>query len=246
MPTSLLAMVDAAIGGKTAVNTPYGKNIIGCFYHPKQIMTDISWLETLPDKEMREGMAEILKHSLILDKDLFALLEDAAAAFYEKNPDLLFQLIKRNISLKKEVVQQDETEQGLRSILNFGHTIGHSIELAEDYQISHGEAVALGIWAETDLSRRLGLIEKHDVEKIHNVLKKYQFPLSLSPKVSMEKLLSAMKLDKKSIKSEPRFVLLESIGKVYRKEGRYCHPVEKKYLEETLEELLTFAQKNYE
>ena len=170
MPTTLLAMVDASLGGKTGVNTFYGKNLIGTFTQPHAVFIDTHTLSTLPQEEWGNGWAEIIKHSLIADSDLFYLLEENISPVKFPNHKFLIDLIEKNILIKKNIVEQDEKEQGSRQLLNFGHTIGHAIETLENYRIAHGEAVAIGLLVESYLSVLYGYLENSVLKNLQSLL----------------------------------------------------------------------------
>lgn len=216
IPTTLLATVDSSIGGKVAIDTPYGKNTIGSFYQPKSVITELSFLETLPEIQFKSGLAEIIKHAIIKDKSYFQFISENKDKTLSKDPETLTELIKRSCEIKKSVVESDEKESGLRQILNFGHTIGHAIELASNYKILHGLAVSVGIAVESVISKNLKLLPKKDLNEIINILKKFNLPTSpkeLKIRVS-SKLIELMKLDKKSVKSEIKFALPKEIGQM--------------------------------
>lgn len=217
IPTSLLAMVDAAIGGKNGVNTPKGKNLIGTFYHPKAVFIDTHMLSTLPEREMRNGYAEIIKHALIASPALFSLLEQGQISLEE--------IIYQSCQIKKMVIEEDVQEKGMRRMLNFGHTIGHALETLEDYRLPHGEAIAIGMIVEGYISHALGHLKKEDLDRMISLFKQYGFPLTISSAVTTDKMIEAMALDKKSLFSTPRFVLLKSIGEVDPSDGHYCSKV---------------------
>jgi 3-dehydroquinate synthase len=223
IPTTLLAIVDAAIGGKTAVDTPYGKNLIGTVYYPKAIFIDLNVLQTLPEKEWINGRSEILKMGLVYDSVIWEL-----AKKNEKNPDLILKAIQGKIA----IVDQDPTEQGLRRILNFGHTIGHALEAVSHYEMPHGEAVALGCAVETHLSMRLGYLKEQDFQQIQAIYD--HFPCTLPKAYDRAKLLSAMDHDKKKARDGIRFVLIDKIGHAIPFEGAYCRTVSQNELEPTL------------
>jgi 3-dehydroquinate synthase len=216
IPTTLLAMVDAAIGGKTGIDTPHGKNLIGTIYEPKAIFADLDLLKTLPDKEWVNGFAEILKMGLIYDASIW------------KKPDIL-----KAIRGKMAIVGKDPREQGLRRILNFGHTIGHALETVADYLLPHGACVALGCAVEAHLSMRLGFLKAKEFAEILDLY--CRFPLRLPKSYTRAKLLSAMAHDKKSAQGEVRFVLIDRIGHAIPFEGAYCRKVDFSELESTLE-----------
>lgn len=234
IPTTLLCMVDAAIGGKTGINTPFGKNLIGTFHPAEQIFIDTALLETLPDREWRNGLAEVIKYALIKSPSLFETLKTAPPLWEQRNPALLKSVIKESCQIKKEVVESDFQETGYRRILNFGHTIAHAIERLSHYQIPHGEAVALGMVVEMELSYRLGGPSLQEVEALKQMLKRYGFPLTFPPSATVDTVIHAMQWDKKSIGSTPRFVLLQEVGAVKPFDGAYCTPIDETLLKSTL------------
>jgi shikimate kinase/3-dehydroquinate synthase len=221
VPTSLVAMVDASIGGKVGVNHPEGKNLIGAFYQPNLVLADCQTLTTLPQRELISGWAEVIKHGLILDKEFFEFLETNVNRLKELEPELLTRAIARSATIKAQVVSQDEKErEGKRTILNYGHTIAHGLEAATQYKrLLHGEAVAIGMAGAAKLSQRLGLLPSDAVERQQSLLQKFGLPTSLRAKQSNLKLgpagiTRAMELDKKVKGKAIRWVLLQDIGKV--------------------------------
>lgn len=225
IPTTLLGMVDAAIGGKTGVDTPFGKNLVGTFYLPKAVFIEESFLKTLPEKEMKNGLSEILKYGLIAD----AALWKAAAHWKEK---LAF-LIHSSIRLKCQIVESDfEEKTGLRRILNFGHTVGHALERISNYQMPHGEAVALGSMAESALSHFLGYMAKDVLDEI---LARYRTLGYAFRKVDLKNLQQYMSMDKKTKKGEARFVLIDRIGHALAFDGEYCRTVPQKEIDRMIE-----------
>ncbi|MBS0652191.1 MAG: 3-dehydroquinate synthase [Verrucomicrobia bacterium] len=234
IPTTLLCMVDAVIGGKTGVNTPFGKNLVGTYYPADHILIDTTTLSTLPDREWRNGLAEIIKHGLIRSPKLFQKLVDGHSLWVKRDHEFLQEVIYDSFLIKKEVVEVDFQETGYRRILNFGHTVAHAIELLENYRIAHGEAVAIGMVAEANLSHKLGLLDKAVCEQIEHVLKLYEFPLAVSDKLTFENLLGAMMLDKKAKQAKPRFVLLEAIGSPAAFNGAYCTTIDDALLQEVI------------
>ena len=217
IPTTLLGMVDASIGGKTGVNLPGGKNMIGAFYPPVEVIIDTGFLKSLGEDELRSGMAEVIKYGAIWDAALFNELHN----FQGWHP-----LIKKSISIKEEIVKRDPLEKGLRHILNFGHTIGHAIETLENYSLSHGEAVAIGMIGEAYLTRQEAPLIK--------IIEKLGFPLKISPNVTAKALFEVMKKDKKAQNKVARFVQLEEIGKALSFNGHYCNKVADEHLLHTL------------
>jgi len=215
MPTTLLAQVDSSVGGKTGVNHHLGKNMIGTFWQPRLVWIDTETLKTLPGKELLAGIAEVIKYGVIWDKELFDFLDDKKGKILDLDERAVKQIIKRSCEIKADVVSRDERESGLRSILNFGHTLGHAIETATDYKrYLHGEAVALGMCLEARLSQKLKLIDTKEVERITRLIDSFGLPSALPADIDMERILSSMQLDKKAIAGELKFVLPERIGRV--------------------------------
>ncbi len=235
IPTSLLAMVDAAIGGKTAVNTPYGKNMIGCFFPPKEVWIDGGFLRTLPRTQWTNGIVEIIKASLIASPSLFKSMREDYRKWQQQDLTFIMQRILESVSIKLDVVEKDpEEEKGYRRILNLGHTFGHALETLEDFQIEHGGAVAIGILVSCYISNKMKLLSSKAFEEIKEVFDLYQVPLHLKKRHSIDDLMATLALDKKAVKSSPRLVLIESIGKVAPFNGEYCSEVEFSLLEEAI------------
>lgn len=236
LPTTLLAMVDASMGGKTGVNTPFGKNLIGSFTQPHAVIMDTQLLSTLPVNEWQNGMVEMIKHGMIADAALFQLLQDSANnGLQQIQPDVLVEMIYQSCLIKKDIVEQDEHEQGLRQILNFGHTMGHAIETLEHYALSHGEAVAIGMLVEAYLAVQMGYLPLPVVTTLRTVLQAYGLPLKTKIWHDKQGVLHALKLDKKSVKSQPRFVLLDRIGACHRVGEDYSFPVDSNHLDHALD-----------
>lgn len=240
LPTTLLAMVDASMGGKTGVNTPLGKNLIGTFTQPYAVYMDINTLQTLPDCEWRNGIAEMVKHALIADTNLYQQLQSSETLQAFKNRKDLLEPIQKNCLIKKNLVEQDEHEHHLRQLLNFGHTIGHAIETIEYYQIGHGEAVAIGMLVECHLAMQKGYLNQSFLDELQTLLQGYGLPLKTKAFQDMALFRQTLSLDKKSLQSIPHFVLLKGIGQPHVKEGRYTHPVEDEQLNNSIE----WARKN--
>ncbi len=218
IPTSLLAMVDASIGGKTGVNHPQGKNLIGAFYQPKLVYIDPVVLKTLPLREFRAGMAEVIKYGVIWDKMLFTELEKAVSLDQlSAIPDsLLDNLITRSCQAKVDVVSQDEKEAGLRAILNYGHTIGHAIESLTGYsEINHGEAVGLGMIAVGKLATLMGLWTQEAEERQFNLIQRTGLLTAIPSTIETDRILELLHYDKKVKGGKVRFILPQSIGKVF-------------------------------
>lgn len=215
VPTSLLAMVDSSIGGKTGVNHELGKNLIGAFYPPRAVFADTTLLRSLPEREYLCGLSEVVKAGVIGDAELFAFLEAHVAAIKRRHEPTLTTLIERAIAVKVNVVQQDPTERGLRAILNFGHTIGHALEAVTSYsQYSHGEAVAIGMALVARLSARLRYCPHAVLQRLVALLDALQLPVTYAADITPQPLLDAMAHDKKAVQGAMRFVLLRDIGSV--------------------------------
>jgi 3-dehydroquinate synthase len=209
VPTTLLAQVDSSIGGKTAVNTAAGKNLMGAIHHPAVVITDVDLLRTLPSRELNQGFAEVIKHAIIRDPELFDLL----GKFDRKDGDFEL-LVRRNVRLKAEFVSADERdEKGTRALLNFGHTVGHAIEWAGNYRaLLHGEAVSLGIVAACDISVRKAGLPDSQRKKIVSLLERNDLPTRLPSNISRANILRALPFDKKFEKGKVRFVVTSRIG----------------------------------
>ncbi|GCF08236.1 hypothetical protein KDI_18000 [Dictyobacter arantiisoli] len=218
IPTSLLAQVDSAIGGKTGINHPRGKNLIGSFYHPRLVLADPSTLLSLPERSRTEGWAEIVKYGIILDAELFALLEANAGALRAFSPPpvaLLCQIIARCIDLKVVVIEEDEREQGRRAILNYGHTFGHALENVSGYgEWLHGEAVSIGMVVAATLAQESGLFAASAVERQNHLLAALGLPIEYAGTVHAQDILAAMQLDKKVVGKRVRWILPRQIGEV--------------------------------
>jgi len=217
IPTTLLAMVDSSIGGKTGVNHPLGKNLIGAFYQPKKVLIDMTVLQSLPKKEFLAGMAEVIKYGIIWDAEFFEYLSKNREMILALEPGSLEWIIKRSCEIKAEVVSKDERESGLRAILNFGHTIGHAIETAEDYTMSHGYAVAIGMVYAARFALQLGFCDPSVSERVENLIASYGFQVDLSAltrRPTANELLTTMQIDKKAEGGKVRLVLPKKIGEV--------------------------------
>ncbi len=235
VPTSLLAMMDAAIGGKVAVNQKEGKNLIGAFYQPRLVLADVSILQSLPPRELTAGWAEVIKHALIMDEELLRLLEENADAIMSLEPAVTTAVISGSIALKAAVVSEDEREEtGRRTILNYGHTIGHGLEAAAEYTgMLHGEAVAVGMAGAARIAHRLGLLPPEVAERQDALIARFGLPLRASG-VDPAKVLAATALDKKVKGGAIGWVLLEGIGRPVIR-----HDVPPELVEEVVHELLS-------
>jgi 3-dehydroquinate synthase len=212
VPTTLLAQVDSSVGGKTGVNHPGGKNLIGAFHQPRLVLTDTDTLRTLPDRELSAGLAEVVKYGLIQDEAFFVWLEHQADNLLRREPASLHHAIRRSCEVKAEVVAADERERGRRALLNLGHTFGHAIERCAGYgEWLHGEAVAAGICMAARVSQRLGWLGADDARRIATLFQRLRLPVA-PPVLDSREFLTAMSLDKKVLAGKIRLVLLRSIG----------------------------------
>jgi 3-dehydroquinate synthase len=234
VPTSLLAMADASLGGKNGVNHPLGKNMIGTIYPPKATFMDLNALSTLSEKEFKNGYAEIIKHGLIADAKLFELMEKSAP----KPP--LEEIIRLSTAVKKAILDKDPLEKGERVILNFGHTVGHALETLSAYHLSHGEAIAIGMALESLICRQLGFLTEQETQRIFSIFKRYGF--SLKPPAEKRILYETMCRDKKAKQGRPRFVILKTIGAVVPFDGEYCTEVDEPTFSEAYELLSHSAE----
>jgi len=231
-PTTLLAMVDSSVGGKTGVNHPLGKNMIGAFYQPRLVLMDLDALKTLPKEELLSGMAEVIKYGVIWDRELFEFLEKNREKILNLEEGPLGHIIRRSCEIKADVVNKDEREGGLRAILNFGHTVGHAVETLSDYRIRHGEAVAIGMVYAAKLAHRTGLCDARVPERVENLISAYGLPTSLSvmkPRPAVARFTDTIQVDKKAEAGKVRFVLPTKIG---------CVVITREWGEQQLQELL--------
>jgi len=215
IPTTLLAQVDSSIGGKTAINHPQGKNMIGAFYQPKLVLADTATLNTLPQREFSSGLAEVIKYGLIRDEAFFDWLDRNVEMLLKHDTAALVYAIRRSCENKVAVVAADERESGVRALLNLGHTFGHAIETGEGYGTwLHGEAIAVGTLLAAQLSRRMGLISEAEVQRITSIYRRARLPIS-APDFGAKRYLQLMSLDKKVERGRIRFILLRKIGEAF-------------------------------
>ena len=213
IPTTVLSQVDSSVGGKTGVNHSLGKNMIGAFYQPKCVIADIDVLDTLEDRHLIAGIAEIIKYGLIRDHELFEWLEQNMALLLARDKQALAYVIERSCINKAEIVAEDEFESGIRAILNLGHTFGHAIETGMGYgAYIHGEAVAIGMCYAADLSHRMGWISEQDVERIIALLKQAKLPVTPPKSMDVAQFIDLMSVDKKNVDGKIRVILLKAIG----------------------------------
>lgn len=197
VPTTLLAQVDSSLGGKTAVNLKWGKNLVGSFYHPHAILVDISVLESLPENQFKAGLAEVIKYGVIMDSGLLELLAERKDQIIQRDPQILKSIVERCLEHKANIVEQDEEEEGIRKILNFGHTVGHAIEVCSEHTFSHGEAVSVGMVEEARYAVKLGQLNPESLAALQNSLQNFGLPISLPDRLSVKEIKEVMKQDKK-------------------------------------------------
>ncbi|GAH45407.1 unnamed protein product, partial [marine sediment metagenome] len=214
IPTTLLAQVDSSIGGKVAVNHGLLKNKIGAFYQPRLVISDTTTLKTLTTGEISDGLAEAIKYGVIWDEELFTYIEGNLAQIKSFDNLALETIVFRSAKIKAEVVEKDERDFGLRNILNYGHTVGHAIESVSDFKVQHGEAVAIGMLAAARISNKLGILDKNEVIRLKDIIARTGLPTEI-PSLQLEKIIQAMKHDKKISQGKLRFVLPKSIGEVF-------------------------------
>lgn len=215
VPTSLLAMIDSSIGGKTGVDVPEGKNLLGAFHQPRVVVADAELLGSLSSVQLAAGLAEAVKHGVMADADYFAFLEAEYAAIFAKDAPALERLVRRSVEIKSAVVAQDEREQGRRAILNFGHTVGHAIEATSKYEVLHGEAVAIGMTYEAQLAESLGIATAGTANRIRSALERLHLPTERPDGSEVAGLIRAMRSDKKVRAGEIRLALPETIGQAH-------------------------------
>lgn len=215
MPTTLLSMVDSSIGGKTGVDFKGFKNMIGAFHQPSAVYINVNTLKTLPKNHFYNGMAEIIKHGLILDTDYTNWLKDNETSIHDFETSLISQMIYQSCLIKRDVVEKDPKEQGDRALLNFGHTIGHAIEKAMNFELLHGECVSLGMVASSYISMKHGLLSSNELSFIINMLRDYHLPVKLSTSIDIESVLDNITRDKKQESGKLKFILLKDMGQAF-------------------------------
>jgi 3-dehydroquinate synthase len=216
VPTTLLAMVDSSIGGKTGVDTAAGKNLVGAFHQPVAVLADVDTLRSLPAVHVAAGAAEAIKHGVIADPEYLDRLLSAAPAIRQRDPAALFEAVRRSVEIKAAVVTEDEKERGRRAILNFGHTVGHALETAFGYELLHGEAVALGMLAEARLGAAVGVTAPSVAERVAVALETFGLPMEPPGALDLERALPAMQHDKKVRAGAVRFALPKALGEMAR------------------------------
>ncbi len=230
VPTTLLAMLDASVGGKVGVDTPHGKNLIGAFHPPAIVVADPLTLFTLPDRVYRAGLAEAVKHGVIGDAEYFGWIERNAKALLARDLNGLTHLVTRSVEIKAQVVGEDERESGRRAILNAGHTVAHGLEQESRYRLPHGEAVALGLVAECRIAERMGLAPSGLSERVVGVLRSLELPTRTVTPPTIARVLEAMLHDKKNRQGQVRLALPTGVGSMHEGEGKFTVPVTEELL----------------
>lgn len=236
IPTTTVAQADSSVGGKTGVDSSISKNAFGAFWQPEEVYIDVETLLTLDETEYCSGLAESVKHALIADSGYFEFFEKNLEAILKRDLKILEQIAVKNCTIKAAVVAEDPTEQNMRRILNYGHTIGHAVESASNFQVLHGQAIAIGMIGASIIEQQLGLAENR-LPRIQAVLEGLNLPTRIPAGIEKKQLIDIVKRDKKAVNQWPKFVLLDKIGKALCKDGQWAHDVEKDLVEKTLEKL---------
>ena len=214
IPTTLLAQVDSSIGGKVAVDHGQLKNMIGAFYQPKLVISDIDTLKTLDNRILIDGLAEVIKYGVIRDEGLFRYIEENLDKIKSLDSGVLEEIVLRSAEIKAEVVEKDEKDLGLRAILNYGHTVGHAIESVSDFKVEHGTAVALGMLAAAKISCKMGILGNKDLLRLQSLIQRVGLPTTM-PRLEVGEIIQAITHDKKVLRGKVRFILPQSLGKVF-------------------------------
>jgi 3-dehydroquinate synthase len=214
VPTTLLAQVDSSIGGKTGVDLPEGKNLLGTFHQPTQVYIDPRFITTLPDEELRQGMSEVVKSAMIGDEVLWKFVENSSDSIRRRDPEALLRIISASCLLKSRIVQADEKESGGRRVLNLGHTVGHALEKLTDFRVRHGDCVATGMIAAATLSRRLGKLQAEDLQRLESICEAWRMPTRIPASIKAETIFEAIQTDKKRIGEKLHFIIPVRIGEV--------------------------------
>jgi 3-dehydroquinate synthase len=237
IPTTTVAQADSSVGGKTGVDSSVSKNAFGAFWQPEAVYIDVETLMTLDDRQYRAGLVESVKHAAIMDAEYFEFFETNIDAILRKDMAVLEQIATTNCRIKAQVVQQDPTEKNLRRILNYGHTIGHAVESASEFELLHGESVGIGMIAAGRIEQALGLVADDRLERIKALLLKLGMPTVIPADIEKEHLIALLGTDKKAVGQWPRFILLESLGTTRCKDGQWAHDVSQGIVEKCLDEL---------
>ncbi|MEK6958433.1 MAG: 3-dehydroquinate synthase [archaeon] len=239
-PTTTIAQSDSSFGGKTAIDTPAGKNLIGMFNQPSAVFVDSSTLKTLDEKNYTSGLVEVLKHGLIMDKKLFEFFNKNIKTILVRNgqnyPKVMNTLMRENIKVKKTVVMKDEKEQNLRKILNYGHTVGHAIEKLSNYSLLHGESIAIGLAVEGFIATKTKILSKKEYKKQMDSINTLGLTTQIPFDIPTEQIIDKMKVDKKARNSQAEFSLIKSIGKYASKKGRVAFSFDEQFLKDAIEE----------
>lgn len=235
IPTTLLSMVDSSVGGKTGIDSKYGKNLIGAFWQPSAVFIDFNYLETLPKRQLMNGLVEAVKMFITHNKEMFEFVEANLNSIIKKDKKILEKIIFEAVKIKSGVVMRDELETGERKVLNFGHTIGHAIEKLSNYKILHGEAVAMGIIVESKISELMGILAKEDFERIKKLILKLGINLKVLRKFKIKDIIRTTGVDKKNVDGKVKYVLLEKIGKAYLKDKHWAQRVVDKFLVKSIQ-----------
>ena len=239
IPTTVIAQVDSSVGGKTGIDAPQGKNLLGAFYQPRGVYIDIDTLKTLPPRELRAGLVEVVKYAVIKDAELFSFLEKYSPEILQLEYEPWIYLVKRCCEIKARVVETDEREEGLRKILNYGHTLGHAIETWSGYNLRHGEAVALGMVAEGLVACSLGFLDGKSLERIQRILEKFGLSTKLAPQARIDDIIKFTYWDKKARGGKVQYLLPSRIGDTVRINGAYTLVVDN---EDLIKEALVSLQ----
>jgi len=238
IPTSLVAVVDSSIGGKTAIDNQYGKNLIGTFYNPKEIIMNLDFLYTLPEDEVRQGVAEIIKYSIIEDRKLFLVLQSMKSKFLNNPKKMVELIIKKCIKIKVKTIKDDFKEGDKRMILNFGHTVGHALEKFHRYTRSHGDCIALGMLIEARISLNMRKLPERDYSDIKKILRKYALLSLKIRKSDVSKLIEYMRLDKKNSGDKITFSLPKNIGEIHKTRGKHSIQIEDKMITDAISNVI--------
>jgi len=234
IPTTLVACVDSSIGGKTAVDTPHGKNLIGSFHQPWRVYVDVKTLSTLGEKEIREGLAEVIKYGVISDGSLFSYVENNLDKIFSYDNQALTHIVRRGCEIKAHVVERDEKESDLRKVLNFGHTVGHAVENLSDYTISHGQAISIGMVAEGKLALEMGLWKREEFKRLTTLLEKAGLRTKIPDENDIKDIINTMKLDKKSRAGRIEMVLPRAIGQMSKSQDGYAQKIDESFIKKVL------------
>lgn len=237
IPTTTVAQADSAVGGKTGVDSSISKNAFGAFWHPAGVYIDVATLATLDERQFRAGLVESIKHAIIADTEYFNFLEENLDFVLQRKPDILETMAYKNCRIKGDVVEADPYERNKRRILNYGHTIGHAVEAASDYELLHGEAVAIGIIAAGLIELEMKLAKPEKIDRIRRILEKLNVPVKLPENLAEKELIELLQHDKKAVNKWPRFVLTTDIGQVYTTDGQYAVEVEPELVKKVLDKL---------